>query len=205
MISLIGVGILGYYFSEINSENNNQLDTINTVTVSPEDEAEFASDEEEEEEAAPHDILLGKFTLEELDSGTNGNWFKQNYKNALLDEQVVGKIQNNLQNKNLSMRVFMGTWCADSQKEVPALIKILEQVNFDKSNVTLEGVDEHKTFQHLSEEEIKSLDVYNVPTIIIYDAVGNELNRFVEFPQETLEKDLLKIVSGQDYKHVYDF
>jgi hypothetical protein len=45
----------------------------------------------------------------------------------------------------------------------------------------------------------------NVPTIIVLDENGKELNRYVEFAQESLEEDLLKILSRQSYKHVYDF
>ena len=38
--------------------------------------------------------------------------------------------------------------------------------------------------------------------LIVYEN-GEEINRIVEFPIETLEKDLLAIVRGEDYKHAY--
>jgi len=33
---------------------------------------------------------------------------------------------------------------------------------------------------------------------------GKEIGRFVEYPRKSVEADLLKIVSGQGYKHVYE-
>jgi thioredoxin-related protein len=45
-------------------------------------------------------------------------------------------------------------------------------------------------------------NITNVPTFIFYKK-GKEIGRFVEFPRETLEKGILKIVSGKPYKHSY--
>ena len=39
--------------------------------------------------------------------------------------------------------------------------------------------------------------------IIFFDKKGNEVNRFVEFPQETFEEDILKIVTNQSYQNPY--
>ena len=48
----------------------------------------------------------------------------------------------------------------------------------------------------------KDLDIFNIPTYI-FKKNGKEINRIVEFPVETLEKDVLKILSGQEYKNIY--
>jgi thiol-disulfide isomerase/thioredoxin len=96
-------------------------------------------------------------------------------------------------------------WCSDSQREVPYLYKILDKVNFDRDDVSLVGVDEDKIVPGISDEKRQDLNIINVPTIIVLDNEGKEINRIVEFPQETLEEDFYKIISGQDYKHVYDF
>jgi hypothetical protein len=42
-----------------------------------------------------------------------------------------------------------------------------------------------------------------VPTIIFYRN-GEVLNRIVEYPQITLEKDMLAILKGEPYKHAYE-
>ena len=33
---------------------------------------------------------------------------------------------------------------------------------------------------------------------------GKEIGRFVEYPRESVEEDILKIVSGEAYKHSYE-
>ena len=34
---------------------------------------------------------------------------------------------------------------------------------------------------------------------------GNEINRIVEFPIETIEKDILEILTTNNYQNPYDF
>jgi hypothetical protein len=48
----------------------------------------------------------------------------------------------------------------------------------------------------------KGLEIYNIPTFI-FKKDGKEINRIVEFPIETLEKDIFNILSGEDYKNAY--
>ena len=48
----------------------------------------------------------------------------------------------------------------------------------------------------------EKMNLNRVPTIIFYKN-GKEVNRFVEFAQESLEEDIAKIVSGKDYKNSY--
>ena len=46
-------------------------------------------------------------------------------------------------------------------------------------------------------------NIKRVPTFIFYKK-GKEIGRYVEYARESLEKDLLKIVSGEPYRHSYD-
>ena len=43
-----------------------------------------------------------------------------------------------------------------------------------------------------------------IDRIIIFYKDGKEVGRFVEYPRETMEADILKIVTQQPYKHSYD-
>ncbi len=45
-------------------------------------------------------------------------------------------------------------------------------------------------------------NITNTPTII-FNLDNIEVNRIVEFPKESLEIDILKILNDEDYKHVY--
>ena len=49
----------------------------------------------------------------------------------------------------------------------------------------------------------EGFDLIRVPTFIFFKN-GKEVGRFVERPRETLEKDMLKILKGEPYKHAYD-
>ena len=49
----------------------------------------------------------------------------------------------------------------------------------------------------------KGLNIERVPTFIFYKK-GKEIGRFVEYPRESVEADILKIVSGEPYKHAYE-
>ena len=94
----------------------------------------------------------------------------------------------------------MGTWCGDSKRETPHFYKILEQTDFNLNNLELITVDvSKKTPDNLQ----KGFDIKRVPTFIFYRD-GKEIGRYVEYARESLEKDMLKIVSGEGYKHSYD-
>lgn len=150
-------------------------------------------------------LMIGEFSLQELKTTVNKKWFNSNYESYSPKSKVVEKIKSELETDDFSITVYMGTWCPDSRREFPHLIKILDQADFNLDHFKIIGVDRDKVVPNVSADRRQELNITNVPTIIVYDSKGNEINRIVEFPQETLEEDLLKIVSGQDYKHVYEF
>ena len=93
----------------------------------------------------------------------------------------------------------MGTWCEDSQREIPHFYTILDAAGFDDDNLELVTVTHEKD---TPQEYEKGLNIEYVPTLIFYRD-GEELGRFVEYAQDTLENDILAIVSGEEYKHAY--
>lgn len=123
-------------------------------------------------------------------------WFDSRYEEYTTNKQVVSEISKHIH--QLTIKVFMGTWCEDSQREMPKFYKILDETKFDVSYLQLICVDRTKTY----ENQEKTLNIFRIPTIIFYKN-GKEIGRFVEYPRESLEKDILKIVSGQPYKHSY--
>lgn len=145
-----------------------------------------------------NDILLGKQTKEALLNIPYSLWYKPNYENYKPNTATITELKKHTE--GVSVTLFMGTWCEDSQQQVPAFYKILEEVQFDNDAVTLIAMDKNKT---TSEQFEKDLNITNVPTFIFYKN-GKELHRIVERPMETLEKDMLKIVTGQPYKHAYE-
>ena len=198
---LIGLGVLGFFYYETSSEASIEAVVDDQNTTNQDNE----TSEDLEGEAAPHKVILGEFTIDSLNKSINNEWFRNNYKSSQPDPEVLEKIKSTLQNEEFKIKIYLGMWCSDSQREVPYLYKILDQVNFNRDNISLVGVDEDKIVPEISDQKREELNIKNVPTIIVLDDEGKEMNRIVEFPQETLEKDFYKIISRQNYKHVYDF
>ena len=123
-------------------------------------------------------------------------WFDSRYEEYTTDKQVISEISKHIH--QLTIKVFMGTWCGDSRREIPRFYKILDETKFDVNYLQLIAVDRSKKYDNYE----KDLDIFRVPTIIFFKN-GKEIGRFVEYPRETIEKDFLKIVSGQPYKHSY--
>lgn len=145
-----------------------------------------------------NEMLVGKQSKEELLKLPYNLWFNPNHENYKPNMTTLTELKKHL--NDVSITIFMGTWCEDSQQQVPGFYKILEALQFDNNKVTLITVDKSKT---TPEQFEKGLNITNVPTFIFYRN-GKELNRIVERPMETLEKDMLKIVTGQPYKHAYE-
>ena len=168
----------------------------NAVTNSPKPpvKAERTIDENELQK----DMLLGEFQKKDLQQKPFSEWFAPRYENFSPESEAMQTIKGNIQDYDIT--VLMGTWCGDSKREVPKLLKILDQADYNYENLELVAVDYNKTTPSKIEEE---LDVHRVPTIIFYKD-GKEVNRFVEYSQgESIEEDMAKILSGKTYKNSY--
>ncbi|MEM6721376.1 MAG: thioredoxin family protein [Bacteroidota bacterium] len=154
---------------------------------------QVAADEQEEE--LP--IITGVQTRSVISSEPYDSWFAPTYSTYVVDKETAAKIQPLLADVNI--KLFMGTWCEDSQREVPHFYRILDMMKISNEKVELITVDREKmTPEHLED----GFDITNVPTFIFYKD-GKEINRIVESPVTSLEKDMLSILSGEDYKHIY--
>ena len=90
----------------------------------------------------------------------------------------------------------MGTWCGDSKREVPRFYNILETAQFPLDRLTLVAVSGNRdTYKQSPGGEEEGLSIHRVPTFIFYKN-GQEINRIVESPVETLEADIAAIVKG---------
>lgn len=125
-------------------------------------------------------------------------WFTPNYDAYETDKQAIEKLKPLL--KEVSIKAFMGTWCEDSQDQTPVFYKILDETDFNYDNLELITVNRSKSTPDNLQE---GFNIERVPTFIVYKN-DKEIGRFVEFPRESVEADLLKIVSGQPYKHSYE-
>ncbi|WP_299679260.1 thioredoxin family protein [uncultured Dokdonia sp.] len=142
-------------------------------------------------------IIIGKQVRATLEKEPYKKWFDVSYKEHPLDTVTMTSIKETLADTDIT--VFMGTWCEDSQREVPAFFKALDLAGIDTSNIHLITVSEDKL---APEEFLEGRDVEYVPTII-FEKEGKELGRIVEYSIFSIEQDMAKILNGEEYKHPY--
>jgi thiol-disulfide isomerase/thioredoxin len=166
-----------------------------------ENEAESEDIQEEiveMEEIHPDDlpVLIGKHEVNAIMSPPYTNWFIENYQYNP-DQKKLEPLKDALKNKTIT--IFMGTWCSDSRTQVPALLNVLDAINYDISKITLITMSEDKDTPEGFED---GKNIEYVPTIIVYNN-NIEMGRIVEYPIENLESDLLKIATGLEYTPAY--
>jgi len=153
-----------------------------------------SSDENVKEEYVD---LLGFFKRKELNKEPHGFWFKENYEYYNLDHEIANQIKPLI--KDIEITVFMGTWCSDSRIHSPAFFKLMDYLKVRDRKLELIAMTIDKTTPDSLE---KNQDIINIPTFI-FKKDGKEINRIVEFPIESIEKDIFEILSGSDYKNAY--
>lgn len=145
--------------------------------------------------------LLGKIDKSGLEGDNYKSWFTKNYNDYEPNSTITKTISSEL--KNYSITLFMGTWCGDSKKEVPRLYKVLEACNYPMDQLTVVAVSrEAGMYKQSPQHEEAGLNIHRVPTIIFYKD-GKEINRIVEHPVKTFEKDIQNIITVNDYKSNY--
>lgn len=146
-------------------------------------------------------ILAGHCSVSVFDSAPYKTWFDKSYNEYAVDTSSAAKLKPLLKDKTLE--VFLGSWCGDSKREVPRLIKILNYVHFDTAQLQLIFVNNSTAaYKQSPQHEEKNKFIHHVPTIIVYSK-KQEQARIIESPVVSLEKDLLSILTSQDYVPQY--
>ena len=143
-----------------------------------------------------NEILVGKISYAQMEKYCAA-WFTPDYDRYKVNASLLEQIKPLLNGKKVNL--LMGTWCEDSQREVPGMMKILAAAGYAVNELEIIAVDEDKRTPSGIE---KPFAATYVPALIFYNE-GQEMNRIVEFPMETLEEDIFAILSGEDYKHAY--
>ena len=140
------------------------------------------------------DILVGEGNFRTLRVAPYQRWFEENQSVYTPDEQVVEALKPLL--KEVDMEVYMGTWCPDSREHVPVFYKVLQAAGYDTNRVKIFFLPRDYGAHPL----VKGKNIIRVPTFIFYKN-GKPLGRIIEYPMESVEKDMLKILSGSGYRH----
>ena len=95
---------------------------------------------------------------------------------------------------DLKVKILFGTWCHDSEREVPRMLKLLRASGVKEDNISLISLDIRK---EEPEGRAKALDVRFTPTFIFL--LGDiELGRIIERPVESLQADIAAMVELSD-------
>ncbi|MCO4800256.1 MAG: thioredoxin family protein [Colwelliaceae bacterium] len=130
-------------------------------------------------------LSVGQLTSEELFSSHESFLFS--YDHFTISEKDISSVKQ--WPDTIRIEVFFGTWCHDSQREVPRLLKLLNHNS--TILVDLIGLDYQKTEpQGLT----VSKDIKYTPTIIIYKN-NKEVGRIIERPNLSLVADMTDIIN----------
>lgn len=90
-----------------------------------------------------------------------------------------------------SIRCFVGTWCHDTKRELPRILKVLDEAEFPEEKIEIILLSKNKKEPS---KEVKQYRVFYTPTIIILKN-GVEVERFVEHPYSNWVDDLNRVFS----------
>jgi hypothetical protein len=148
-----------------------------------------------------NDMLMGKCTRDALLQPPFAEWFRATYDSYVVDSFTCNFIRPLLAGKAIT--IFLGTWCGDSKREVPRVLKMLDCCNFLMKNLNMIMVsNKDSLYKKSPQHEEAGRNIVRVPTIIVEQG-GAEVGRIIEFPKSSLEKDLLSILRKENYQPNY--
>lgn len=146
--------------------------------------------------------LLDRVDVAQLKEAPYSEWYTKNFEAYRPNASFVEALKKTKPNK-YTIQIFFGSWCGDSQRELPKMMRLLKEIGFPESNVTLIGVDNSTDVYKQSPQRYETgKHIFRVPTFIVYDG-KTEVSRIVEYLAESMERDLLKIFSRQPYRSNY--
>ncbi|HAN79341.1 MAG TPA: thioredoxin [Bacteroidales bacterium] len=137
------------------------------------------------------EILYGLCNREGLTAGNFAVWFNSEYNLYEPEQGILADIQPELF-ADIQIKVFLGTWCGDSRREVPRFYKVLDKVGFDESALEIICLDTSKKAEGFDTEK---MNILRVPTFVIFRNEV-EIGRIIETPKTTLETDFYHILMG---------
>ena len=121
--------------------------------------------------------------------------FKSKYKsyevNTMYDLSII---------RDMDFVIMFGTWCHDSKREVPRMLRILDSAGIRPEQISLIGVDANKE-EPKGREKIYNLK--NTPTLVLLKN-GKEVGRIIERPNVSLEADLISLTTRPSESVVED-
>lgn len=134
---------------------------------------------------AQNDYLSGPVTEQQIREVKIFDLYTERYKP---DPEIIAKL-NTIQDSVL-VDVFMGMWCHDSKREIPAFFKIMESIDNPLITANYTALEYRRRGP---KDIIKENNIKRTPTFIIYKN-GKEVGRIIEEVDVSMESDLYKII-----------
>ncbi|MEJ5048805.1 thioredoxin family protein [Chryseobacterium culicis] len=139
-------------------------------------------------------MLLGNQLKEQFLKAPYADWYVKEHDEYVLDQKAVSELKKE-KIGTYDIIVFMGTWCEDSHRDFPRLMKILEAVSYPENKLNIIAVNRKKE-SPTGDESLYNLQ--KVPTIIL-KRYGKEVGRIIEMPTTGyIERDLVEILKKND-------
>ena len=140
-------------------------------------------------------VLVGPLTRADLQASPFADWFQSRYKDYRTTPAEIEQLRGRL--ANVSIEAYFGTWCGDSRRQIPRLLRVLDDAGFDERRLSLYGLsNQANQFKQSPGRQEAKRRIHRTPTIVLVRD-GKEIGRVVETPEGTLEADVLRIVNGQ--------
>ena len=141
------------------------------------------------------EILIGEINEEGLENPIFVEDWQNKYDIYLPDKVIAKKLKKFFKkNKDITIKVFLASWCGDSQEHLPDFVKLLDKIKF--KNVKYYALDRQKSMNVYDFIDLSQFNIERVPTFIIYKG-EEEIGRIIETPKASLERDLWEILSNK--------
>ena len=107
------------------------------------------------------------------------------------DQEIISKLAQ--VKDTILIDVFMGMWCHDSKREVPAFFKVMDSVNSPFFTAKYTALEYRRRGP---KDIIEANDIKRTPTFIVYRN-GKEIGRIIEEVKVSVESDLYEIINNQ--------
>ncbi|WP_312077983.1 thioredoxin family protein [Chryseobacterium sp.] len=139
-------------------------------------------------------MLLGHQLKSQFLKEPYANWYGKEHDEYALDQNAIKDLRKG-KLTSYDIIVFMGTWCEDSHRDFPRLMRILEELKYPDARLTIIAVNRKKE-SPTGDESVHN--IHKVPTIIV-QKYGKEIGRIIEMPTTGyIERDLVDILKKDD-------
>ncbi|TAL68661.1 MAG: thioredoxin [Bacteroidetes bacterium] len=137
-------------------------------------------------------MIVGHLTWEEWQE--NAGWESYSAPSYMPNLKRASEISDMATNYGVDFLIFAGSWCSDSETELPKLYKLITGAGIFPDKILLYGVDRQKNEPSGTANYYK---IEKVPTLVL-EVEGEEIGRIVETPKLSWEEDILNIL--REYK-----